>query len=157
ACLFESIRQPFALLVSVSCALPGVIWFLHLHGDRLDQPAGVGLILLAGIVVNNGIVLIDHVNRHRREGLPLLEALRRGGEERLRPILITALTTLIGLIPMAYGGAQAAGTYYFTLARTIIGGLAVSTLLTLVVLPVIYSFMAGSRLGPDAARESAGS
>lgn len=134
-----------------------MIWFLHLHGDRLDQPAGVGLILLAGIVVNNGIVLIDHVNRHRREGLPLLEALRRGGEERLRPILITALTTLIGLIPMAYGGAQAAGTYYFTLARTIIGGLAVSTLLTLVVLPVIYSFMAGSRLGPDAARESAGS
>lgn len=157
ACLFESIRQPFALLVTVACALPGVIWFLHLHGDRLDQPAGVGLILLAGIVVNNGIVLIDHVNRHRREGLPLLEALRRGGEERLRPILITALTTLIGLIPMAYGGAQAAGTYYFTLARTIIGGLAVSTLLTLVVLPVIYSFMAGSRLGPDTARESAGS
>ena len=142
ACLFESLRQPLALMVTVSCALPGVIWFLYLHGDRFDQPAGVGLILLAGIVVNNGIVFVDHVNRHRRDGLSLADALRVGGEERLRPILITALTTLIGLLPMAYGGAQAAGTYYFTLARTIVGGLAVSTLLTLIVLPVVYSFLA---------------
>ena len=142
ACLFESLRQPLALMVTVACAIPGVIWFLHLHGDRFDQPAGVGMILLAGIVVNNGIVFIDHVNRHRADGLPLRDALQIGGEERLRPILITALTTLIGLAPMAYGGAQAAGTYYFTLARTIIGGLAVSTLLTLIVLPVVYSFIA---------------
>ncbi len=143
ACLFESLLQPFKLMITVVCALPGVVWFLYLHGNAFDQPAGVGLILLAGIVVNNGIVLIDHVNRHRTEGRALLAALRLGGEERLRPILITALTTLIGLLPMAYGGAQAAGTYYFTLARTIIGGLAVSTLLTLVVLPVVYSFFAG--------------
>ncbi len=143
ACLFESLRQPLALLMTVACALPGVVWFLHLHGNRLDQPAGVGLILLAGIVVNNGIVMIDHVNRYRRDGRPLFEALRLGGEERLRPILITALTTLIGLFPMAYGGAQAAGMHYFTLARTIIGGLSVSTLLTLIVLPVVYSFLAG--------------
>lgn len=143
ACLFESLRQPLALMITVVCAIPGVIWFLHLHGDRFDQPAGVGLILLAGIVVNNGIVFIDHVNRLRREGRALFDALRLGGEERLRPILITALTTLIGLLPMAYGGAQAAGSYYFTLARTIVGGLAVSTLLTLVVLPVVYSFLAG--------------
>lgn len=121
---------------------PGVVWFLHLHGDRFDQPAGVGLILLAGIVVNNGIVFIDHVNRHRAGGLDLMAALQIGGEERLRPILITALTTLIGLLPMAYGGASAAGTYYFTLARTIVGGLAVSTLLTLIVLPVVYSLLA---------------
>ena len=145
ACLFESLRQPLALMITVVCAIPGVIWFLHLHGDPFDQPAGVGLILLAGIVVNNGIVYLDQVNRYRAAGRPYAEALRLGGEDRLRPILITALTTLLGLLPMAYGGSQAAGTYYFTLARTIIGGLTVSTLLTLVVLPVVASYLQAGR------------
>jgi HAE1 family hydrophobic/amphiphilic exporter-1 len=145
ACLFESLRQPLALMITVLCAVPGVVWFLYLHGDAFDQPAGVGMILLAGIVVNNGIVYLDQVNRYSRTGSSLPEALRLGGEDRLRPILITALTTLIGLLPMAYGGAQAAGTYYFTLARTIIGGLLVSTLLTLVVLPVVVSYLMAAR------------
>ncbi|MFQ5655473.1 MAG: efflux RND transporter permease subunit, partial [Planctomycetota bacterium] len=143
ACLFESLRHPLALMVTVLLAIPGVAWGLFLWGDSLDQPASVGLILLAGIVVNNGIVFIDHVNRHRGQGLPVVAAIRRGGEERLRPILITALTTIIGLMPMAWGQANAAGIYYFTLSRAIICGLAASTFLTLIVLPVIYSLLAG--------------
>ncbi|MCA8960568.1 MAG: efflux RND transporter permease subunit [Planctomycetes bacterium] len=160
ACLFESLVQPFLIMVTVVLALPGVVWFLHASGDDLDQPASIGLVLLAGIVVNNGIVFVDHINRYRSRGLELFEAIVRGGCERLRPILITALTTVIGLVPMAYSaeitqtlarlglpvegriGAQAAGMYYFTLARTIIGGLTVSTLLTLVVLPVFYWLLA---------------
>jgi len=153
ACLLESLRQPLALMITVLCAIPGVVWFLHLHGDRFDPPAGIGLILLAGIVVNNGIVYLDQVNRHSRAGMAAADALRIGGQDRLRPILITALTTLIGLLPMAYGGAQAAGTYYFTLARTIIGGLLVSTLLTLVVLPVVASYLMGSGRGAPARGE----
>lgn len=156
ACLFESLLQPLLLMLTVVLAIPGVIWFLAWSGDELDQPAAIGLILLAGIVVNNGIVFVDHVNRYRARGLALVEAIVRGGRERLRPILITALTTILGLVPMAYAaelsawgasvglpvggitGAQAAGNYYYTLARTIIGGLTVSTLLTLIVLPVFY-------------------
>ncbi len=141
ACLFESLRQPLVLMVTVLLALPGAIWFLYLHGNGLDLPASIGCILLAGIVVNNGIVLIDHINRYRSQGLEMHEAIRLGGEERLRPILITALTTVIGLCPMAYGGAKAVGVYYHSLARTIVGGLTVSTLLTLVVLPVLYSVL----------------
>lgn len=156
ACLFESLLQPVLLMLTVVLAIPGVIWFLAISGDELDQPAAIGLILLAGIVVNNGIVFVDHINRYRAQGMEAVEAILRGGRERLRPILITALTTVLGLVPMAYaaeiasglsalglpvsgiGGAQAAGMYYFTLARTIIGGLTVSTVLTLVVLPVFY-------------------
>ncbi len=156
ACLFESLIQPLILMLTVVLAFPGVVWFLYLSGDTLDQPASIGLVLLAGIVVNNGIVFLDHINRYRSQGLALLDSVVRGGCERLRPILITALTTIIGLLPMAYSGeiskllttigfvqdshvgAQAAGMYYFTLARTIIGGLTVSTLLTLIVLPVFY-------------------
>ncbi|MEM7262900.1 MAG: efflux RND transporter permease subunit [Planctomycetota bacterium] len=156
ACLFESLFQPLILMTTVVLALPGVIWFLYLGGDELDQPASIGLVLLAGIVVNNGIVFLDHINRYRANGHGLRESIVLGGSERLRPILITALTTIIGLLPMAYSGeiskalsalgvaqeshvgAQAAGTYYFTLARTIVGGLTVSTLLTLFVLPVLY-------------------
>lgn len=138
SCLFESLIQPLVLLLTVVLAIPGVIWFLFLCGDSFDLPASVGTILLVGIVVNNGIVMIDHINRYRKGGHSLRDAVLRGGEERLRPVLITALTTVIGLSPLAIGKAQAAGVYYFTLARTIVGGLAVSTLLTLIVLPVTY-------------------
>lgn len=141
-CLFESLVQPLVLLLTVVLAVPGVIWFLYLCGDSFDVPASVGTILLVGIVVNNGIVMIDHFNRYRARGLSLREAVLLGGEERLRPVLITALTTIIGLSPLAIGKAQAAGVYYFTLARTIVGGLAASTLLTLLVLPLGYMLAA---------------
>ncbi|MGE3164685.1 MAG: efflux RND transporter permease subunit [Planctomycetota bacterium] len=151
-CLFESLLQPLVLLLTVILAIPGVIWFLFLCGDSFDVPASVGTILLVGIVVNNGIVMIDHFNRYRARGFDLREAVLQGGEERLRPVLITALTTIIGLSPLAIGQAQAAGVYYFTLARTIVGGLAISTLLTLLVLPLGYMLV--SRWArPRSARE----
>lgn len=136
ACLFESLVQPLLLMMTVVLALPGVLWFLYACGDTVDLPAGIGLILLVGIVVNNGIVMIDHMNRYRAAGGDALTAVLRGGQERLRPVLITALTTIIGLVPLAFGGADAAGVHYYTLARTIMGGLAASTLLTLFVLPL---------------------
>ena len=140
ACLFESLRTPLVLMVTVLLAIPGVIWCLYLQGDHLDTPAAVGMILLCGIVVNNGIVLIDQVLRHLKSGLDPIVAIKKGASDRLRPILITALTTVLGLIPMAYGTQMTVGPQFYTLGKTIIGGLSTSTVLTLVVLPVVLSF-----------------
>ncbi|MDG2085064.1 MAG: efflux RND transporter permease subunit [Planctomycetota bacterium] len=139
ACLFESMRTPLVLMLSVFLAVPGVIWFLFLQGDNLDTPAAIGTILLSGIVVNNGIVLIDQVLRRMQEGASRLDAIISGSSDRLRPILITALTTILGLIPMAYATQITTGPQFTTLGKTIIGGLGTSTLLTLVVLPVVLT------------------
>lgn len=141
ACLFESLRTPLVLMLTVLLAAPGVIWVLWLQGDSLDNPAAVGLILLAGIVVNNGIVMIDHVLRRIRQGEAPVDAVLHGASDRLRPILITAMTTVLGLMPMAYGSQMLNGPKIHTLGRTIVGGLSTSTLLTLVVLPVVLTFV----------------
>ena len=153
ACLFESLRTPLVLMVTVLLAVPGVIWTLWLQGDALDTPAAVGLILLCGIVVNNGIVLIDQVRRRLEEGLDPITAIRKGASDRLRPILITALTTVLGLIPMAYGTQMLTGPQFNTLGKAIVGGLSASTLLTLIVLPVVLSFILKSKK-PDLASEA---
>jgi HAE1 family hydrophobic/amphiphilic exporter-1 len=97
--------------------------------------AQIGIMILMGIVVNNGIVLLDQINRWRREGLPRDEAIFAAGRERLRPILMTAATTVIGLLPLAVRGPNAAGLFYFPLARTVMGGLISSSILTLLALP----------------------
>lgn len=136
--LFESLIHPFAMLFAVPFAAIGAIWFLFLTKTPFNIMSQIGLLILIGIVVNNGIVLIDHVNRKRREGMSREEAIVAGGRERLRPILMTALTTICGLIPLAFGRSGTGGLYYFPLARTVMGGLAASTFLTLMVLPQIY-------------------
>jgi len=106
--------------------------------------AMIGVVILIGIVVNNGIVLIDHVNNFRREGATIYDAILKGGSERFRPIVMTACTTILGLLPMAVGQTNIAGTQYYPLARAVIGGLAMGTLLTLVALPTYY--VIGERL-----------
>jgi len=137
ASLFESLTQPFAILAAIPFALPGVAWILALTGTPFNMMAQIGLLILMGIVVNNGIVLMDHVNHHRSEGLPHTEAILRAGRDRLRPILMTAATTIIGLMPLAIGTANVSGLLYYPMARTVMGGLMSSVLLTLVVLPYI--------------------
>ncbi len=133
--LFESVRQAIALMVALPFALTGAWWTLYVTGTDFDQPAAIGLLLLIGIVVNNGIVMLEHINGYRRAGMPRREALLRGGRERLRPILMTALTTLIGLLPMALQRPSLGGVYYYSMALVIMGGLLVSTFLTTVLLP----------------------
>jgi HAE1 family hydrophobic/amphiphilic exporter-1 len=133
--LFESVRQAAALMVSLPFALAGAYWTLYLTGTKFDQPAAIGLLLLIGIVVNNGIVMLEHINQYRRGGMDRTEALLRGGAERLRPILMTALTTLIGLVPIVVQKPSLGGVYYYSMALVIMGGLAVSTFLTTVLLP----------------------
>jgi HAE1 family hydrophobic/amphiphilic exporter-1 len=139
ASLFESLLHPLVVMACVPFASVGVFWIMMATGTPFSIMAMIGMVILIGIVVNNGIVLVDHVNHHRRHGLTIEDALMRACGERLRPILMTAGTTILGLMPLAVlPGAHVAGAEYYPMARAIIGGLASSTLLTLIVLPTYY-------------------
>ena len=137
ASLFESLAQPFAILFSIPFALPGVAWLLAATGTPFNLMGQIGILILMGIVVNNGIVLLDHMNRLRRGGMSRDAAVLQAGRDRLRPILMTAATTIIGLLPLALRGPNTAGIFYYPLARTVMGGLMSSAVLTLLVLPYI--------------------
>jgi HAE1 family hydrophobic/amphiphilic exporter-1 len=140
--LLESLLLPFAILLSIPLAAMGVVFALLATGFPMDVMVVVGLILLAGVVVNNAIVLLDHVQRLRGSGLSRTDALMQGGADRLRPILMTALTTIFGLMPMAmphlFPGEDSSG--YESMAVTVAGGLGFSTILTLLVVPLFYTF-----------------
>ncbi len=135
---FESLAHPFAILLSIPFALWGAAWFLWLTDSPFNLMGQIGVLILMGIVVKNGIVLIDHINNLRRRGYSREEAIELGGRERIRPILMTAATAVLALVPMAIGRTELDGLYYYPLARTVIGGLTASTFLTLVILPYIY-------------------
>jgi HAE1 family hydrophobic/amphiphilic exporter-1 len=137
AAQFESLLHPFVILFSIPLASIGVALALWLTDTRMSVIVFIGMIMLAGIVVNNAIVLVDMVNKLRERGLERLDAIRQAAKSRLRPILMTTLTTLLGLLPMALGLGE--GSEMRTpMAVTVIGGLLTSTLLTLVVVPVMY-------------------
>jgi HAE1 family hydrophobic/amphiphilic exporter-1 len=142
--LFESVRQALALMISLPFALAGAVWTLYLTGTSFDQPAAIGLLLLIGIVVNNGIVMLAHINQYRRAGMDRSEAMLRGGRERLRPIIMTAVTTLIGLVPIVVQKPSLGGVYYYSMALVIMGGLFVSTFLTSVLLPTMTTLVEDS-------------
>ncbi len=136
--LLESFMLPLAILGTIPMAVLGVYWTLFLTGTPLDMMAGVGLVILIGVVVNNGIVLLDLVTVLRHQGMSRTEALLVAGRRRMRPILMTALTTIGGLLPMALGDATFVGIPYAPLGRVVAGGLATATVLTLLVLPFFY-------------------
>lgn len=135
---FESLLQPFIIMFTLPLAIIGVVFSLLLTGRSFNIASFIGLITLAGIVVNNGIVLIDFVNQLRERGLSREEAILRAGPIRLRPILMTTLTTILGLFPLSLGLGEG-GEMRAALATVIMGGLAVSTVLTLIVVPVLYT------------------
>ncbi|RMI17264.1 MAG: efflux RND transporter permease subunit [Calditrichaeota bacterium] len=135
---FESFVHPFVILFTVPFALIGVVLVLWVLGISLNIMVFLGLIMLAGIVVNNAIVLVDYINQLRRKGLAKEEAIKQAGQARLRPILMTTLTTVLGLLPMAIGLGEGA-ELRIPMAITVIAGLISSTLLTLVVIPTVYS------------------
>lgn len=137
---FESLLHPFIILFTIPLALVGVILGLWLTGSTVSVVVFIGLILLAGIVVNNAIVLIDLINQLRAKGMKKIQAIIEGGKSRLRPILMTTLTTTLGLLPLAIGFGDGA-ELRAPMAITVIFGLVVSTLLTLVVIPAMYAIM----------------
>jgi HAE1 family hydrophobic/amphiphilic exporter-1 len=137
ASLFESLAQPFAILFSILFALPGAVWLLFVTDTPFNLMSQIGLLILMGIVVNNGIVLLDCMNQHRQAGLSREQAILEAGRDRLRPILMTASTTVIGLVPLALGGSTVGGLFYYPLARTVMGGLISSAVFTLIALPYL--------------------
>jgi HAE1 family hydrophobic/amphiphilic exporter-1 len=145
ASLYESFMAPFIIFLTIPLAVVGVIAMLFITGTSLSIVAFIGVIMLAGIVVNNSIVLVDYINQLRVRGYSLREAVVDGGRTRLRPILMTALTTILALTPLALG-LGSGGEAWSPMARSVIGGLSASTLLTLLVIPVIYTYLAPKRL-----------
>ncbi|NNF07585.1 MAG: efflux RND transporter permease subunit, partial [Candidatus Eisenbacteria bacterium] len=138
ACLFESVTHPAVVMFCMPFASIGVIWLMILTGTPFNLMAMIGMVILIGVVVNNGIVLVDHINHHRREGKSIDDAIMLGGKERFRPILMTATTTVLGLIPLALGRNHVGGAETYPMARALIGGLLSSTVLTLIMLPTYY-------------------
>ncbi|MBI2379320.1 MAG: efflux RND transporter permease subunit [Gammaproteobacteria bacterium] len=137
---FESLKQPLIILFSIPLGLVGAILALKATGSSISVIVFIGLILLAGVVTNNAIVLLDRVNQLRAEGMKIVEALKEAGESRLRPIMMTMFTSVLGMLPLALGVGEGAELRQ-PMAITVIGGLFVATLLTLVVIPVIYSLV----------------
>ncbi len=140
AALFESLVFPAAIWSSIMFAVIGVWWFFLMTGTTFSLMAWIGVLILMGIVVNNGIVLIDHVNQLRSDGMERQEAIVKAGYERLRAILMTAATTVLGLVPLSITNTQIGGDGppYYPMARAIVGGLTFSTVVTLLILPTIY-------------------
>lgn len=138
---FRSLVQPLILLVSIPFAATGAIGLLILTGTPMGVPAMIGMLMLIGIVVTNAIVLIDLINQYRRQGYATVDAVIEGGRHRLRPILMTALATIFALLPMALGVTGEGGFIAQPLAVVVIGGLITSTLLTLLLVPTLYTML----------------
>ncbi|MCE3002565.1 MAG: efflux RND transporter permease subunit [Xanthomonadaceae bacterium] len=143
AALFESMLFPVAIMSGVLFSALGVFWLFALTGTTFSIMASIGILVLMGVVVNNGIVMIEHINNRRREGLDRTEALVEGARERLRPILMTMGTTVLGMLPLCFGGTQigGGGPPYYPMARAIVGGLVFSTVVSLLFLPTIYALL----------------
>jgi HAE1 family hydrophobic/amphiphilic exporter-1 len=143
AALFESVLYPISIMISILFSIVGVLWFFFLTGTTFSFMASIGIMILIGVVVNNGIVLVDHINNLRRDGMGRKEAVIESGRDRLRPILMTVATTILGLSPLAMGTTQVGGDGppYFPMARAIIGGLAFSTVVSLLVVPTVYLWL----------------
>lgn len=137
---FESFLHPFVIMFTVPLSLIGVILALLIAGKPVNLPVLIGFVMLAGIAVNNGIVMVDYINQLKRRGVEPREAILQGCAVRLRPVLITALTTILGMLPMALSTSEGA-SLRATMAITVMGGLAATTLLTLFVIPAIYSLV----------------
>ncbi|MCR4409449.1 MAG: efflux RND transporter permease subunit [Candidatus Saccharicenans sp.] len=135
---FENFLHPFVIMFTIPLAIIGVIFGLFVSGKPVSLPALIGVIILAGIAVNNGIVMIDYINQLIRRGLDKREAIIRGAVTRLRPVLLTALTTILGMLPMAVAGGSGA-EFRSPMAVAVVGGLTATTLLTLFIIPIVYS------------------
>jgi CzcA family heavy metal efflux pump len=140
AAQFKSLVDPFIIMFSIPMGLPGVIVLLFLTGTTMSITSFMGVIMLLGIVVSNGVLLVDYTNVLRRRGVELHEAVVKAARTRLRPILMTSLATVFGLLPMALG-LGTGGETNAPLARAVIGGLTVSTVLTLFLVPVLYTIL----------------
>lgn len=138
---FESLRYPFIIMFSIPFALTGVLIALFITGGTINMMSAIGSIMLIGIVVKNGIVLVDYINLNRERGMGITTAVINGGKSRLRPVIMTTATTVLGMIPMAIGFGEGAELWQ-PMGVVIVGGLTFSTLITLIIIPTLYSAFA---------------
>ncbi|WP_295360407.1 efflux RND transporter permease subunit [Arenimonas sp.] len=152
AAVFESLLFPAAIMSSIVFSIFGVFWLFWLTGTVFTIMASIGILVLMGVVVNNGIVMVEHINTLRRQGLDRTTALVQGSRDRLRPILMTMGTAILGMVPIALSSTQMAGSGppYYPMARAIAGGLAFSTLVSLLFLPTIYAILDDMAAGVSA-------
>ena len=143
AAQFESFTYPGIIMTSLMFAFSGVFIILFLSGHTLNVMSMIGAIMLIGIVVKNGIVLIDYISLNRERGMGIRNAVILGGKSRLRPVIMTTLTTILGMVPMAVGSGQGAEMWR-PMGTAVIGGLTFSTILTLLFVPVLYCVFAGN-------------
>ena len=143
AALFESMLFPAAIFSSIIFSVFGIFWLFALTGTTFTVMAFIGVLVLMGVVVNNGIVMLEHINLLRRGGLSRTDALVQGSKERLRPILMTMGTAILGMLPLCFGGSGIGGDgpSYAPMARAVAGGLAFSTIVSLLFLPTIYAML----------------
>jgi hydrophobic/amphiphilic exporter-1 (mainly G- bacteria), HAE1 family len=156
---FESLLEPFIIMFTVPLSLVGVVALLGATGTTLQVTALIGVILLGGVIVNNGIVLVDVLKKKREEGADLTEASFEAGRTRLRPILMTALTAILGMVPLSFGIGDGAETWA-PMARAVVGGMTIGTVLTLYVIPILYVVVVGfverkKKKKPELAAEAA--
>ncbi|RQW05091.1 efflux RND transporter permease subunit, partial [candidate division KSB1 bacterium] len=144
AAQFESLIHPFTILLTIPLALTGAIFLFFLLGQTLNIMALIGIIMLVGIAVNDSIILVDAINQLRQKGLPIMDAIVQAGEMRIRPIIMTSLTTILALVPLTVGFGEGAALRA-PMALAVIGGLISSTLLTLVIIPSVYLKLDGLR------------
>ncbi len=135
---FESLIDPFIIMFSIPFAFTGVVVALYLTGTTLNLMSAIGSIILVGVVVNNAIVLIDYISILRARGQDMFSAVKNAGASRLRPVLMTTLTTIFGMLPLAISTGEGAELWK-PLGISVIGGLSVSTLVTLIIVPILYS------------------
>ncbi|MAA79129.1 MAG: acriflavin resistance protein, partial [Deltaproteobacteria bacterium] len=145
--LFESFLMPIAIITTIPMAILGAYWSLYFAGEGMDNIAAIGMVILIGVVVNNGIVLIELVNRLRSNGKNRFDAIIEAGERRFRPILMTTLTTVFGLLPMAFGTPTPGSISYTSLGKVVVGGMTAGTLLTLFFVPLLYLSLDDIRTG----------
>ncbi|MGB4415170.1 MAG: efflux RND transporter permease subunit [Paludibacter sp.] len=139
---FESLTYPFIIMFSILFGLSGVVLALALTGGTLNMMSLIGVIMLIGIVVKNGIVLVDYINLNRERNMGVIRSVVNGGKSRLRPVIMTSLTTILGMLPLALSSSEGSEMWK-PMAITIIGGLTVSTIMTLLVVPTLYTIFAG--------------
>jgi len=138
---FESFKMPLIIMSSILFIIPGVLFTLFFTGTNLSIIAALGAVLLVGIVVKNGIVLVDFINLMRDRGIELNKAIIEGGRSRLRPVLMTAIATMLGMLPMALSTGEGS-EIWSPMGISVIGGLVFSTVVTMIIVPVIYAIMA---------------
>jgi HAE1 family hydrophobic/amphiphilic exporter-1 len=148
---FESLRSPFIIMLTLPFAFTGVFVALFITGSTLNLISMIGSVMLVGIVVKNGIVLVDYTNLLRDRGMSLIPAVIAGGKSRLRPVLMTTFTTVLGMLPMAIGIGEGSEIWR-PMGVAIVGGLTVSTMITLVLMPVVYTMFGANRMKSERKR-----